>query len=77
MAERQRVAVVTGASSGIGEQIARELASAGTFWGHYNASKLAVEGLMETLRHEVRPFGAFEAGVRGGFKLVGKDDGPR
>jgi NAD(P)-dependent dehydrogenase (short-subunit alcohol dehydrogenase family) len=26
------------------------------FWGHYNASKFAVEGLMETLRHEVRPF---------------------
>jgi NAD(P)-dependent dehydrogenase (short-subunit alcohol dehydrogenase family) len=27
------------------------------FWGHYNASKFAVEGMMETLRHEVRPFG--------------------
>ena len=27
------------------------------FWGHYNASKFAVEGLIETLRHEVRPFG--------------------
>jgi NAD(P)-dependent dehydrogenase (short-subunit alcohol dehydrogenase family) len=27
------------------------------FWGHYNASKFAVEGLMETLRHEVKPFG--------------------
>jgi len=27
------------------------------FWDHYNASKFAVEGLMETLRHEVRPFG--------------------
>ena len=27
------------------------------YWGHYNASKFAVEGLMETLRHEVRPFG--------------------
>ena len=26
------------------------------FWGHYNASKFALEGLMETLRHEVRPF---------------------
>ncbi|HEY5032748.1 MAG TPA: SDR family NAD(P)-dependent oxidoreductase [Actinomycetes bacterium] len=26
------------------------------FWGHYNASKFAVEGLMETLRHEVRPY---------------------
>ncbi len=27
------------------------------YWGQYNASKFAVEGLMETLRHEVRPFG--------------------
>ena len=27
------------------------------FWGHYNASKFAVEGLMETLRYEVAPFG--------------------
>ena len=27
------------------------------FWGHYNASKFAVEALMETLRHEARPFG--------------------
>jgi short-subunit dehydrogenase len=27
------------------------------FWAHYNASKFAVEGLMESLRHEVRPFG--------------------
>jgi NAD(P)-dependent dehydrogenase (short-subunit alcohol dehydrogenase family) len=27
------------------------------FWGHYNASKFAVEGLMETLRYEVEPFG--------------------
>jgi NAD(P)-dependent dehydrogenase (short-subunit alcohol dehydrogenase family) len=27
------------------------------FWGHYNASKFALEGLMETLRHEARPFG--------------------
>jgi NAD(P)-dependent dehydrogenase (short-subunit alcohol dehydrogenase family) len=26
------------------------------FWGHYNASKFAIEALMETLRHEVRPF---------------------
>jgi NAD(P)-dependent dehydrogenase (short-subunit alcohol dehydrogenase family) len=27
------------------------------FWGHYNASKFAVEGLMETLRHELKPLG--------------------
>jgi NAD(P)-dependent dehydrogenase (short-subunit alcohol dehydrogenase family) len=33
------------------------------FWGHYNASKFAVEGLMETLRHEVRPFGILVAMV--------------
>ena len=26
------------------------------FWGHYNASKFAIEGLMETLRHELKPF---------------------
>lgn len=27
------------------------------FWGYYNASKFAVEGLCETLRFEVAPFG--------------------
>ena len=26
------------------------------FWGYYNASKFAVEGLIETLRYELRPF---------------------
>ncbi len=36
------------------------------FWGHYNASKFAVEGLMETLRHEVRPFGIRVAMVEPG-----------
>lgn len=36
------------------------------FWGHYNASKHAVEGLMETLRHEVRPFGIQVAMVEPG-----------
>src|SRR5471030_113860 len=37
------------------------------FWGHYNASKFAVEGLMETLRHEVRPFGIQIAMVEPGY----------
>jgi NAD(P)-dependent dehydrogenase (short-subunit alcohol dehydrogenase family) len=36
------------------------------FWGHYNASKFAVEALMETLRHEVRPFGIRVAMVEPG-----------
>ena len=36
------------------------------YWGHYNASKFAVEGLMETLRHEVRPFGIQVAMVEPG-----------
>jgi NAD(P)-dependent dehydrogenase (short-subunit alcohol dehydrogenase family) len=27
------------------------------FWGYYNASKFAVEGLTESLRLEVKPFG--------------------
>ena len=36
------------------------------FWGHYNASKFAVEGLMETLRYEVRPFGIRVAMVEPG-----------
>jgi NAD(P)-dependent dehydrogenase (short-subunit alcohol dehydrogenase family) len=36
------------------------------FWGHYNASKFAIEGLMETLRHEVRPFGIRVAMVEPG-----------
>ena len=37
------------------------------FWGQYNASKFAVEGLMETLRHEVRPFGIQVAMVEPGY----------
>jgi NAD(P)-dependent dehydrogenase (short-subunit alcohol dehydrogenase family) len=36
------------------------------FWGHYNASKFAVEGLMETLRHELRPMGIGVAMVEPG-----------
>jgi NAD(P)-dependent dehydrogenase (short-subunit alcohol dehydrogenase family) len=36
------------------------------FWGFYNASKFALEGLTETLRYELKPFGirvsAIEAG---------------
>ena len=37
------------------------------FWGFYNASKFALEGLTETLRYELKPFGisvsAIEAGM--------------
>jgi len=36
------------------------------FLGHYSASKFAVEGLMESLRHEVRPFGISVALVEPG-----------
>jgi NAD(P)-dependent dehydrogenase (short-subunit alcohol dehydrogenase family) len=36
------------------------------FWGQYNASKFAVEGLMETLRHEMKPFGVKVAMVEPG-----------
>lgn len=36
------------------------------FWGHYSASKFAVEGLMETLRHELKPLGVQVAMVEPG-----------
>jgi NAD(P)-dependent dehydrogenase (short-subunit alcohol dehydrogenase family) len=36
------------------------------FWGFYNASKFAVEGYMETLRHEVKPYGIKVAMVEPG-----------
>lgn len=36
------------------------------FWGHYNASKFALEGLMETLRHELKPLGIRVAMVEPG-----------
>jgi NAD(P)-dependent dehydrogenase (short-subunit alcohol dehydrogenase family) len=36
------------------------------YWGQYNASKFAVEGLMETLRYKVRPFGIRVAMVEPG-----------
>jgi NAD(P)-dependent dehydrogenase (short-subunit alcohol dehydrogenase family) len=37
------------------------------FWGFYNASKFAVEGYMETLRHELKPFGIRVAMVEPGI----------
>jgi NAD(P)-dependent dehydrogenase (short-subunit alcohol dehydrogenase family) len=36
------------------------------FWGFYNASKFAVEGYMESLRHELKPFGIKVAMVEPG-----------
>jgi NAD(P)-dependent dehydrogenase (short-subunit alcohol dehydrogenase family) len=36
------------------------------FWGQYNASKFAVEGLMETLRYELEPLGIRVAMVEPG-----------
>src|SRR6267143_1381265 len=36
------------------------------FWGHYCASKFAVEGLMAALRHELRPMGIQVAMVEPG-----------
>jgi NAD(P)-dependent dehydrogenase (short-subunit alcohol dehydrogenase family) len=36
------------------------------FWGFYNASKFALEGLTETLRYEVRPFGIHVSAVEPG-----------
>lgn len=36
------------------------------FWGQYNASKFALEGLMETLRQEMKPFGLHVAMVEPG-----------
>lgn len=36
------------------------------FWGQYNASKFAVEGLMETLRYELKPMGIRVALVEAG-----------
>jgi NAD(P)-dependent dehydrogenase (short-subunit alcohol dehydrogenase family) len=37
------------------------------FWGHYAASKFAVEGLMESLRNELKPFGVHVAMVEPGM----------
>ena len=36
------------------------------FWGVYNASKFALEGLTETLRHELRPFGISVSAIEPG-----------
>jgi NAD(P)-dependent dehydrogenase (short-subunit alcohol dehydrogenase family) len=37
------------------------------FWGLYTASKFAVEGLTETLRYELRPFGISVSAVEPGY----------
>jgi NAD(P)-dependent dehydrogenase (short-subunit alcohol dehydrogenase family) len=37
------------------------------FWGLYAASKFALEGLTETLRHELRPFGISVSAVEAGY----------
>ena len=47
------------------------------FWGFYNASKFAVEGYMETLRHEVKPFGILVAMVEPGAIRTPFHEGPR
>ncbi len=64
---REALPVMRGQRSGL---IAATSSLAGMvplpFWGHYNASKFAVEGLMETLRHELRPFGIWVAMVEPG-----------
>jgi hypothetical protein len=39
-------------------------------------NKITKEARQFTLLRWLLPAGAFEAGVRSGFKLVGKDDGP-
>lgn len=47
------------------------------FWSHYNASKFAVEALMETLRHELRPFGVHVAMVEPGVIKTPFYEAPR
>jgi NAD(P)-dependent dehydrogenase (short-subunit alcohol dehydrogenase family) len=46
------------------------------FWGYYNASKFAVEGYMESLRHELRPFGIKVAMVEPGLIHTRLVEGP-
>ena len=47
------------------------------FWGFYNASKFAVEGYMETLRHELKPFGILVAIVEPGIIRTPFYENPR
>jgi NAD(P)-dependent dehydrogenase (short-subunit alcohol dehydrogenase family) len=37
------------------------------FWGYYNASKFALEGLTETLRFELKPFGIHVSAIEAGL----------
>ena len=37
------------------------------FWGFYNASKFALEGLTETLRYELKPFGISVSSIEAGL----------
>jgi NAD(P)-dependent dehydrogenase (short-subunit alcohol dehydrogenase family) len=47
------------------------------FWSHYSASKFAVEALMETLRHELKPFGVRVAMVEPGVIRTPFYEGPQ
>jgi NAD(P)-dependent dehydrogenase (short-subunit alcohol dehydrogenase family) len=47
------------------------------FWAHYDASKFAVEALMESLRHELRPLGVKVAMVEPGAIRTSFYQGPQ